>query len=495
MIRATNFGAIIKRDSGGGGYVDLSDGRVFSAEQLDDAAARLASTLQQSGFERGDRFAILAANGAAFVIAYLGLMQGGFVPVPINFKLPAATIEDLVLDCNARGVFADAQRLALVPSGMQAFAIDDLAWLSAIVPADPVEPIGEEIAEILYTSGSSGRPKGVPLSHAGQLWALEKFAGNFQGEPERTIIVAPTYHMNGLFLTSVSLALGWFVVSMPQFSARAYLEQAALNRCTLLSGVPTMFALMARESDLIESLDLSSVKRVIVGSAPVTQSLLDDVALMFPCANTTISYGTTETGPAMFGAHPNGLPRPPLSIGAALPELEWRLVDGTAADNGVLHARTPAMFAGYLNLSEVTAKKLPDGWYNTGDVLRHDRNGFFFFVDRADDMFVCGGENIYPVEVEKLLEQHPDVHEAVVVPVDDVIKGAIPVAFVTARQKHDIDPLELRDFALRTGPAFSHPRAIVVKTAFPLGGTHKIDRRALMREAQALLAGRSELPR
>ncbi|HEY0302906.1 MAG TPA: AMP-binding protein, partial [Rhizomicrobium sp.] len=177
------------------------------------------------------------------------------------------------------------------------------------------------------------------------------------------------------------------------------LEAAAEHRCTLLSGIPTMFALMARERDLLARLDLTSVKDIVIGSAPLTQALIDRVKAIFPMAAIRNSYGTTETGPAMFGPHPQGLARPPLALGYPYPDVEWRLVGGASPDEGMLETRTPATLAAYLNLPGVSAERLRDGWYATGDVLRRDAEGFFHFIGRGDDMFVCGGENVYPGEV------------------------------------------------------------------------------------------------
>ncbi len=475
-----NLGDIVKTGAHGAGYLDLRDGHLYTPEEIDTFAGRFAAGAHARGFWRGDRVAILAANGAPFTIAYLGLMRAGLVPVPINHRLTEETVAYIVRDSGAVAVLTDDARVPLAPSGVRRFDIErSLGALLAPEPSAPVVPRPGEIAEILYTSGSTGRPKGVPLSHDGQLWALDRFLAISSHAAERTVISAPAYHMNGLFFTTVSLALGYFAVSMPRFDARGYLAAAAQHRCTLLSGIPTMFALMAREKELLATLDLSSVVDIVIGSAPLTQALIDRVKAIFPKAAIRNSYGTTETGPAMFGPHPGGKARPPLSIGYPYPGVEWRLVGGASPDEGVLETRTPATLAGYLNLPLVSSERLKDGWYDTGDVLRRDTDGFFHFVGRGDDMFVCGGENIYPGEVEKLLERHPAVLEAAVLPVDDDIKGAIPIAFVVRAPGAKVDAETLKAFALAAGPAFSHPRAIVFLNRMPVNGAHKVDRGVL----------------
>ena len=248
-----------------------------------------------------------------------------------------------------------------------------------------------------------------------------------------------------------------------------------------------MFAMMARQTELIASLDLSSVRAVTIGSAPLTEALIARVQKMFPNATVSNGYGTTEAGPSIFGDHPHGLPCPPVSIGYPIPGVEVRFADGSPAE-GVLQVRTPAMFTEYLNLPQVTHEKLHDGWYDTGDIMRRDAAGFYYFTGRADDMFVVGGENVFPGEIEKMLERHPAVLQAAVVPVPDEIKGQIPIAFVVLKDKSF--PLdELKRFSLAEGPAYSHPRAFVVVDELPVASTHKPDKRPLM--ARALEAARA----
>ena len=447
---------------------------------MDAAANSVARGLIRRGLGAGGRVGLLSGNRAEFLTTYLGTMRAGLVTVPINFKLPLDTIRYILADAGVRLVVVDRERRGMVPDGVPVAELDGESFTELLDPGpwEIVTPKPGEIAKVLYTSGSTGRPKGVPLPHGGQLWAVAKyFVGSEQGRLDRTLVVAPTYHKNGLFFSMMALSNQMTIVSLPRFEARSYLEAVARYRCTVLTGIPTMFALIARERDLIESLDFTAVRLVTIGSAPLTEALVDRVKAIFPKAEVTNGYGTTEAGPCAFGVHPDGLPRPPLSLGYPFSDIEWRLVEG------VLELKTPALMPGYLNLPKATAEKLKDGWYSTGDVMRHDENGFFFFVGRADDMFVCGGENVYPGEVEKLLERHPSVAQAAVVPVPDEIKGQIPVAFVVPVRGVAIDPAEVKAFALATGPAFAHPRFVVVVETIPVAGTHKVDRRALIEEA------------
>jgi acyl-CoA synthetase (AMP-forming)/AMP-acid ligase II len=166
-----------------------------------------------------------------------------------------------------------------------------------------------------------------------------------------------------------------------------------------------------------------------------------------------------------------------------VPQVEWRLVRGPDENQGVLEVRSRLVMPGYLNRPEATAKRVHDGWYDTGDVMRRDADGFFWFVGRDDDMFVCGGENIYPGEVEKMLERDPRVAQAAVVPLADEIKGQLPVAYVVRAQGAHPGVADIQQFALAHAPAYQHPRFVHFVDALPLAGTNKVDRKALIDDA------------
>jgi acyl-CoA synthetase (AMP-forming)/AMP-acid ligase II len=227
-----------------------------------------------------------------------------------------------------------------------------------------------------------------------------------------------------------------------------------------------------------------------MGSAPVSPALLAAVREAFPGALITNGYGTTEAGPIVFAPHPDGKPTPDLSVGVAHPRVRLRLVagDDRDAEEGVLQMRCPGLMNGYHNLPDATARAMTaDGYYITGDVFRRDADGFYYFIGRADDMFVSGGENVYPGEVEKMLERHPDIHQAAVVPIDDELKFKKPVAFVVPRPGAMLGEDEVRRFALANAAPYLHPRRVWFLDEMPLAGTNKIDRRALADRAAALL--------
>jgi acyl-CoA synthetase (AMP-forming)/AMP-acid ligase II len=495
----TNFGDIVDptADLDETALIDLHDPgapQVWTHRQLDGASDAVAHRLRERRLRRGARVAILAANRAEYLAAFFGIMRAGLVAVPVNFKLPRPTVEFVMRDAEVSLVFADAERCLACPPDLPvvdlAVAPDRSHEAGPAQPFETVTPDRDEVALILYTSGSTGRPKGVPLTHAGPLWAIaSRTRSGDDVRRQRLLVAAPYYHMNGLYVSAFALAAHASVVVLPQFQARAYIEAIARFRCTWITSIPTMLALVVRETDLLARTDLSSVERVATGSAPLTQALIDRVRSVFPRAIFTNGYGTTETGPVAFGPHPRGLPRPDLSLGYPVPDVRLRLVAGEDldADEGVLHLWTQALTPGYLNLPERTAAVMSaDGYYVTGDVMRRDADGFYYFVGRADDMFVCNGENVHPGEVETMLERHPAIHQACVVPVPDDVRGQMPVAFVVPRAGARLDAQEVKAWALAHGPAYQHPRLVELVTELPRAGTEKIDRAALVARATAL---------
>jgi long-chain acyl-CoA synthetase len=464
--------------------------RAYSYGEIDAMARGVARFLAKEAFLPGTRIGILSLNRAEYLAAYFGIMRAGLVAVPINFKLPAEGINYIIADSGAPLAFADSERMRLIPSGIRVIGFDDHGphGFAAQLDAGPFttcRPRPTEIAQQLYTSGSTGKPKGVPLSHAGQIWALAQRGRMPGAADERSIVAAPLFHMNGLFSSKLVFFTNASMVLLPSFSAAAYIDAIARYRVTALTAVPTMLARVANEMELVARSDLTSVRRVMMGSAPLTASLVERVQAIFPAAVITNGYGTTEAGPAVFGQHPGGIRTPVLSLGYPLPDVEVRLASDDGADEGVLEMRTPAVMGGYHNLPQQTEKVLEDGWYRSGDICRRDENGFYYFVGRADDMFVCSGENIYPGEVERLLERHPSVHQACVVPLPDDERGEVPVAFVVLAAGHDPGAEELKRFAIAGGPAYQHPRRIAFVADLPWAGTNKIDRKALIEEAQA----------
>jgi acyl-CoA synthetase (AMP-forming)/AMP-acid ligase II len=469
---------------------------VMTRAALDEMADAFARGLLKRGIKRGERIAILAANRPEFVALLLGAMRAGVVPVPVNFKFPSATIANVIADCGARLVLHDDERRALIDPakfpGVAFVAFDGAgegsvsSWLDP-GPFEPITPRPDEPALSLYTSGSTGRPKGVLLSHASHLWVAALRRREADLHDDRLLIAAPLYHMNALTVCLMSLASGATAILLPQFQATAYIEAITRYRCTWLTAVPPMIAMMLREKDALAKADLSSVHTVRMGSAPVNDTLARQIRMLLPNARIINSYGTTEGGPIVFGGHPDGIPMPTGSVGYPHPEVQVRLVGSNAPDSGVLQMKSPAIMLGYHNRPDVKSPITADGYYDTSDVFRRDDDGFYYFVGRTDDMFVSGGENIFPSEVEDVLESHPDVAQASVVPVDDDIKGTKPVAFVVRKAGSSVDEDTLKQYVLANAPAYQHPRRVWFLDQMLLASTNKIDRAGLRQRAEAEL--------
>lgn len=482
-------------------FVDLvfpDTPRSLTLTALNAEIAAAARGLIARGVRVGDRIAILAANRLENVVSYLAVMRMGAVAAPINYKLTPSVISYILEDLGCRFAIVDAERRGLAEGLDEVVDIDadDATGFKAMLDPGPFNafaPRQDDLAEILYTSGSTGAPKGVPLTHAGQCWALEQYLEPLDAEtPARTtLIVAPLYHMNALFFTTVALANRIKIISLPRFEPETYLKTVAERQCNYLTGVPSMLALAARVKNRPAPEDLRHVTHVHLGSAPLTQSLISQIKDLFPNARVTNGYGSTEAGPTLFGPHPDGMEQPSASIGYPLSSIEWRFANGSH-DEGPLEIKSPAQTAGYLHRPEATAKKFVDGWYKTDDIMRRDENGFFYFVGRTDDMFTCGGENIYPGEVETLLERHPAVAQAAVVGAPDDVKGAVPVAFVVLKSDHDATEDTLKAYALENGPAYAHPRAIAFRDRLPVNGAQKIDKNSLSKDAATYLTHRRE---
>ncbi len=500
MAAFKNLGDLIRRDLDLSkvAIIDLGGEEVpceYTFAELDAMSMGVARALSKRGLRRGERVAILAENRTEYLAAYFGIMRAGLVAVPVNYRFPRQTIHFILADCGAKLVFCDRARHEDCPPGLPAvvFGGDGGEHFDEFIapgPFDTVTPAPNEPAMFLYTSGSTGVPKGVVLSHQSHIWVVEtRLAPGL--ERHRYLIAAPLYHMNALALAKLAVAAHATIVLLPRFEARAYVDAIGRYRPTWLTAVPPMIAMMLQQTDAVARTDVSSVEFIRMGSAPVSASLMAATHKAFPKAAVTNAYGTTEAGMIVFGPHPKGLPQPEASVGYPHPKVQLRLVDGgnRNAEQGVLEMKSPATMLGYHNRPDVPAPIAPDGFYVTGDVFRRDADGFHYFVGRSDDMFVSGGENIYPADVERLLEKHPGVAQAAVIPVDDAIKGTKPVAFVIAKRGHTVTDDEIKRFALANAPAYQHPRFVWFVDDLPLASTNKVDRAALRRLAEERVAG------
>ncbi len=485
---AGNLGALFAAhaDSERAAIIDLSDPaqpQTVSFRELDAACNAVARSLVRDGLKPGDRIGILSQNRVEFVATLLGAMRAGVVPVPVNIKLAADTAHYILNDAGAKRVFLESAYRKLCPADVPMIEYGS-AFDAFLDPGafTVFEPAPDSVAIQPYTSGSTGRPKGVLLSHYGQNWSRLILA-HTRGTNERDVILvaAPLYHKNALNAIKQGLTAGAQLVLLPQFNIERYIEAMGRYRATVISGVPTMMSMILTRRDLLAQMDTANVRTVMMGSAPSSAQLLVELNTVFPNAEALVVYGVTEGGPVPLGPHPAGRARPSGSIGAPYAGTEAKLVGGATSDEGELVLKNPGILLGYHNLPEESAKRVRDGWYYSGDICRRDAEGFYYFVGRTDDMFVCGGENIFPLEVETLLEKHPAVHQAYVMPFDHALKDKVPYAFVVPRAGKTVSEDELKQFALANGPAYQHPRRVFFLQQLPLAGTNKVDQQQLRR--------------
>jgi long-chain acyl-CoA synthetase len=484
--------------------IDLSGGRERSTtyRQLDERMNRVAQMLARLGVRPGERVAMLIGNRTEFIEFFFGAMRAGAIPLPLNTRLAGATLEQIIREAECvlaavepssnRDALSIAARLPLrerllldgSENGFRSFE-EEMAKGGPAVEPPPITDTTQAFQP--YTSGSTGRPKGAIMTHRGMLWYVAYNQRYWPvAETDRGLVALPLFHKNALRGTVKPMlyAGGSFVV-MPQYEPRAYLEALARYKCTFSRGVAAVFTMFLQHGEYLRSLDLSALRSMTIGSAVVTPELMDAVERALPHVKVSESYGLTEGG-SPLRPPVDGRPVPRGSPGVPAPEIELRLIDaqGNDAEEGELLIRCPYVCLGYYNEPEITRAKLTDGWLHTGDVFYKDRDGFFYFRSRVDDMFSCGGENVYPKEVENLLFAHSDVVNAVVTAVPHPIKGSVPAAMVMLRAGARLGPDDLKAYCLEKGPAYAHPRFVQIVDALPLNGAGKIDRSA----AQAKLA-------
>jgi acyl-CoA synthetase (AMP-forming)/AMP-acid ligase II len=488
----------------------LQDETVVTFEELDARCNRMANALRGLGVGAGDRVALLFTNHWKFLESLFAPMRLGAVPVPLNTRMSDEALAFVLEDSEASVLVANgetAERALKLGRGAPAVrrivadapeAPGFLSYESLLesspreLPRRRTEP--DEVSMQPYTSGSTGKPKGVLLTHGGQIWNADVLRKEIHvDDTERALVSVPLYHKNAMAGAVKPFLLGGGSLAiLPGFDARRVIEAIERYRVTYLTGVPAMYKMILAEKDALERHDVGSVRYAICGSAEVPEELLEEFQRVFgaPIAE---SYGLTEGGPVPLVNSRWGLKRRG-SCGMAFPGCDVKLLseDGTRevvpGEVGELVTRNPGLAKGYWKRPEATSARFREGWLHTGDLMRRDADGFYYFLGRKDDMINVAGENVYPKEVEDVLLRHPNLRDVCVVPAPHPVKGAVPVAFVVEREKGKTTEEEAKAFFLERGAAYAHPRRVFFLDALPLGGTGKIDRAALREKAAHVFA-------
>jgi long-chain acyl-CoA synthetase len=479
--------------------------RRFTFGEHDLAARRVARGLQELGVAKGDRVAIVSANNPEWVITFWACAVLGAIAVPLNAWQKSEELQFALDDSGSMVVVADRKRIDLIvpvlddcPTVQHVFVTDvvdpgDIAIVRHYdeLYGDPVDPgvpsgdLGEDdILAILYTSGTTGRPKGATITHRQTIANLQNIVctgviqmlagvatrGGDEASQDAALLVVPLFHVTGCLATMVvNYALGGKLVLMPpgRFDPDQAMATIERERVTSIGGVPTIMWRII-ESPNFDRYDLSSVKRASYGGAPAAPELVERIEQAFPNLRKTLTtaYGLTETASVATALGGDDYFAHPTSCGRAVPTVEVEIRDDegrvvATGEQGEIWIKGPTvMLRGYWNRPDVNAEVLVDGWFRTGDIAKMDDEGFVYIVDRAKDMIIRAGENIYCVEIENVLYEYPGVVDAAVVGVPHVQLGEEVKAVVHAKAGTDVTIEALREHCRRHLADFKVPEYI-----------------------------------
>lgn len=475
----------------------LFQGQKMTYQELDQQVERFAAGLRALGLGRGSRVALLLGNCPQFVIAYYAIARLGAVSVPVNPLYAPGEIQFILSDAEANAVISvsplapafRAMRPTLPALQHEIYvgeAVEEGLMFQDVPKADTlpeVEIAEEDLAVILYTSGTTGKPKGAMLSHL-NMCSNAQYSGDFLQiqQTDKVVAVLPMFHV---FCMTVCLNApiyrGATLLVMPRFSPVETAKAIRETGATVFAGVPTMYNFLLQHPEC-QPEDLDSLRLAISGGAPLPIAVLEGFERKY---DVTVSegYGLSEASPVVT-FNPLDRVRKPGTIGLAIPCVETRIVredglDMGPGEVGELICRGPNVMIGYLNRPEETALTLRDGWLYTGDLATMDEEGYVTIVDRKKDMILVGGFNVYPREIEEVLFMHPNVREAAVIGVPDPNYGEAVKGFVALKQEGETTVADLIEFCEAHLAAYKVPKEISLLEELPKNSTGKILRRSL----------------
>jgi fatty-acyl-CoA synthase len=470
------------------------DGHTTSYGELLDQVDRLAAELAAGGVGRGERVGYLGLNDPTFLITLFATARIGAVFVPLNYRLTAPELAYILADAGVHTLVADAERAAVAGPVLADAGVRRALALSAAPGWEPLPDLlakrgrlsapvhvrPDEVAVIMYTSGTTGRPKGAMLAHCNLFWNNVNALLSFDiSQDDVSLVAAPLFHIGGLNVTTLlTLQKGGQIVLMPAFDPGQALKLIAEYRVTTMFGVPAMFLFMCQVPEFAAA-DLSSVRLLICGGAPVPETLIaryGERGIAF-----VQGYGLTETAPLALILRTD---EASVKIGAAghpvLPLSDVRLVDAennpvAPGERGEICVRGPQVTAGYWRNRAATDEVIDaDGWFHTGDVGQADEDGYVYVVDRLKDMVITGGENVYPAEVESVLYGHPAIAEVAVLGTPHEQWGEAVTAVVALKPGATLTLEELRAFARANLAGYKLPLRLEFVDALPRNPAGKV---------------------
>jgi fatty-acyl-CoA synthase len=466
--------------------VDRKTGERFSYRDLDVMADRWVSVLRdKTGIGAGDRVAVLLNNRAEYVGIFFACLRLRALMIPLNWRLSAAELSLIVEDAAPKVLLAEKMFEHLLVGREMTDIEDLLATNAAGKPEHSADLVadGEDPAMVIYTSGSTGRPKGAVISHRQILFnAVATTTAWELGAADVAPVTTPFFHTGGWHVFATPLWLrGGCVVLMDHFDANNFLSQLAEEGCTVALCVPTQLTMLAESPEF--GMAIPHLRWLISGGAPCPAPLADRIRAAGYALR--LGYGLTECGPNCFAMSTEDGLLHPGSVGRPVPFLEMRLADELLADvepggTGELLLRGPQLFSGYLDAPDKTAEVMTeDGWLRTGDLATRDEAGVYRICGRRKEMFISGGENVFPGEVEAALTDCPGVAEVVVVGVEDERWGEVGRAFVISRKDATVTGDDILAHARSRLGRYKVPKTVVFVDEIPRLGSGKPDRRAL----------------
>jgi fatty-acyl-CoA synthase len=493
-----------------GDRVGVVDGdRRFTYRQFGERTHRLANALVELGVGSGDRVSFITYNTHQLLEAYYGVLEAGAVLNPINIRLMPKEIAYILGHAGSTVVFFHKDfkplvealipelphkpRFVIMEGGLDGVATDEYEALLSGGSRDPLTPEIDEnaIAELFYTSGTTGFPKGVAMTHRElYLHAMYAEIGLGFGEDDVVLHVVPLFHVNGWGTPHFLTMVGGQHVMLRKFDPLSLMQAIERHKVTRVLAVPAIFNAMLNHAERTKH-DLSSLKQLIIGGAPSAPSLVAGLEAALPGAQVFAGYGLSETTPILTLATPRtfltrseseekrqsrlswtGWPIP--GVGLRVVHSDGRDVRPDGEQIGEIVVRSNTVMDGYYNDPEATAATIRDGWLHTGDMAVIDEQGYVLIKDRSKDIIIRGGENISSVEVENAIASHPAVLECAVVSAPDKALGEAPVAIVVVKEGARLTVKELRDHCKERLARFKVPREIHFRDSLPKGGTGKV---------------------